>query len=156
HGVLAATSRRLHLQKDHPVAITRQIVESAFPPPTFAYYNTFHPVVSAFQNFDSLGFPRDHVGRSRSDTYYINENTLLRTHTSAHQAETFRANRSDGYLISADVYRRDEVDRSHYPVFHQLEGARTWARDGVPGGDVAAAVAADLEGLPAHGIAVQD
>ncbi|KUI57729.1 Phenylalanine--tRNA ligase, mitochondrial [Cytospora mali] len=155
-NVITATSRKLHLQKDHPVSITRQIIESVFPGPTYKYYNDFHPVVSVEENFDSLGFPADHPGRARSDTYYINESTLLRTHTSAHEAAIFKANVSDGYLISADVYRRDEVDRSHYPVFHQMEGARLWDRARAPGGDLAAAVWADVERLPKHDMKVED
>jgi len=155
-NVLEATSRRLHLQKDHPVSITRQIIEARFPPPTFSYHNSFHPVVSTFENFDSLGFPADHPGRNRSDTYYVNRETLLRTHTSAHELEVFRASETDGYLISADVYRRDAVDRTHFPVFHQMEGARVWDRAKVPGGDVAAAVYADLALLPKHSVAVED
>ncbi|KAI1817072.1 phenylalanyl-tRNA synthetase mitochondrial precursor [Poronia punctata] len=155
-NIIEKIPRRLHLQKDHPVYITRQIIESVFPPPTYKYHNDFNPIVSTLQNFDSLGFPKDHPGRAKSDTYYINDNTLLRTHTSAHQAETFRANLSDGYLISADVYRRDEIDRSHYPIFHQMEGARSWDRTKVPNGDVAAAVWSDLEKLPSHDIKVED
>ncbi|ORY56123.1 phenylalanyl-tRNA synthetase [Pseudomassariella vexata] len=154
--ILANVPRRLHLQKDHPVYITRQIIESVFPAPTYKYHNTFDPVVTAYQNFDSLGFPEDHPGRAKSDTYYINEGTLLRTHTSAHQAETFRANLSPGYLISADVYRRDEVDRSHYPIFHQMEGARSWDRASVPNEDIAVAVWSDVEQLPTHDMKVDD
>lgn len=155
-NILAAASRRLHLQKDHPVSITRQIIEAQFPSPTYAKHNDFHPVVSTAQNFDSLGFPADHPGRSKTDTYYLNKDTLLRTHTSAHQADTFRADATPGYLISADVYRRDAIDRSHYPVFHQMEGARTWDRSKVPNGDVAAAIRADLDALPKHDIVVED
>ncbi|CAJ2511619.1 Uu.00g072440.m01.CDS01 [Anthostomella pinea] len=155
-NIIEKIPRRLHLQKDHPVSITRQIIESVFPAPTYEYHNDFNPVVTTHQNFDSLGFPKDHPGRAKSDTYYINSDTLLRTHTSAHQAETFRANLSDGYLISADVYRRDEVDRSHYPIFHQMEGARSWDRAEVPNGDIAAAVWSDIEKLPKHHIEVQD
>jgi phenylalanyl-tRNA synthetase alpha chain len=155
-NIIEKVPRRLHLQKDHPVYITRQIIQSVFPPPTYKYYNDLNPVVTTQQNFDSLGFPKDHPGRAKSDTYYLNSETLLRTHTSAHQAETFRANQSDGYLISADVYRRDEVDRSHYPIFHQMEGARSWDRTKVPNGDVAAAVWPDLEKLPSHDIKVED
>ncbi|KAM3503066.1 hypothetical protein MY11210_008849 [Beauveria gryllotalpidicola] len=155
-NVLDSATRRLHLQKDHPVCITRQIIQANFPTPTFKYHNDFSPVVTTRQNFDSLGFPADHPGRARSDTYYINDTTLLRTHTSAHQAETFSANESDGYLVSADVYRRDAIDRSHYPAFHQMEGARHWDRDLVPGGDVAAAVLRDLETLPKHNVIVED
>lgn len=157
-NVVAAASRRLHLQEDHPVAITRQIIESRFPAPTFRYVNSLHPIVSTFQNFDSLGFPPDHPGRARSDTYYVNSDTLLRTHTSAHELETFRANASAGFLLSADVYRRDEVDRTHYPVFHQMEGARVWDRrtEADEHGDLTAAILRDLAKLPEHGVAVED
>ncbi|KAI0479223.1 phenylalanyl-tRNA synthetase mitochondrial precursor [Xylariaceae sp. FL0804] len=154
--IIDQVPRRLHLQKDHPIYITRQIIESVFPPPTYKYHNDFNPVVTTHQNFDSLGFPPDHPGRARSDTYYVNRDTLLRTHSSAHQADTFRANQSDGYLVSADVYRRDAIDRSHYTIFHQMEGARSWDRSEVPDGDVAAAVTADLAKLPGHETEVQD
>jgi phenylalanyl-tRNA synthetase alpha chain len=155
-NVLAAAPRRLHLQQDHPICITRQIIESQFPAPTYLHHNDLHPVVTTAQNFDSLGFPPDHPGRSRTDTYYINKTTLLRTHTSAHQADLFRANRSKGFLLSADVYRRDAVDRSHYPVFHQMEGARMWDRTTVPAGDIAREVWRDLETLPKHSIVIED
>ncbi|KKA29422.1 hypothetical protein TD95_005253 [Thielaviopsis punctulata] len=155
--VAAAASRCLHLQKDHPVAITRQIIEAHFPAPTYRAHNTFHPVVSTAQNFDSLGFPETHPGRSRTDTYYINSTTLLRTHTSAHQAELFAQAASPGFLISADVYRRDAVDRSHYPVFHQMEGARMWDRKSLaPGETLAARIWKDVAALPEHGIKVED
>lgn len=146
----------MHVQKDHPISITRSIIESKFPSPTYRYHNHLYPVVSTAQNFDSLCFPADHPGRSKTDTYYIDSSTVLRTHTSAHQADTFRANLSDGFLISADVYRRDAIDRSHYPVFHQMEGARVWDRAKVPGGDIAAAVRADLARLPTHNMTVED
>ncbi|KFA78412.1 hypothetical protein S40288_06401 [Stachybotrys chartarum IBT 40288] len=154
--VLEATSRQLHLQQDHPISITRQIIESSFPAPTYTHHANLHPVVSTHQNFDSLGFPPNHPGRALSDTYYINENTLLRTHTSAHQADKFRTNLSEGYLVTADVYRRDAIDRSHFPAFHQMEGARSWDRTKVPGGDVAAAVRKDIDSLPKHDITVED
>lgn len=110
--------------------------------------------MSVHQNFDSLGFPSDHPGRSRTDTYYINRDTVLRTHTSAHQADLFRLDPSPGFLISADVYRRDAIDRSHYPVFHQMEGARTFDRRDAP--DVARAVNADLASLPVHNLVIED
>ena len=148
--------RKLHLQPNHPIAITRQIIESRFPGPAYKHYNNLFPVVSTAQNFDSLGFPEHHPGRSRTDTYYVNKKTVLRTHTSAHQADTFRANASAGYLISADVYRRDAIDRSHYPVFHQMEGARTWDRKEVPGGDIVKAVMEDFKTLPTHDIHIED
>ena len=132
------------------------MIESNFPSPTYTYYNNLDPIVSVFENFDSLGFPADHSGRNRTDTYYLNQDTVLRTHTSAHEAEIFRDCQSDGYTISADVYRRDAIDRSHYPVFHQMEGARMWDRRKVPNGDIASAVWKDLEKLPRHDLEVED
>jgi phenylalanyl-tRNA synthetase alpha chain len=138
------------------VSITRQIIEHNFPAQIYKPYNAFHPVVSTHENFDSLGFAPDHPGRARSDTYYINQQTLLRTHTSAHEAYLFQNRETDGYLIAADVYRRDEVDRTHYPVFHQMEGARVWDRKTAPNGDVAAAIYKDLESLGTHDIKVEN
>lgn len=154
-SILDAIPRRLHLQPDHPISITRQLIESRFP--GYQFHNDLFPIVSVHQNFDSLEFPAEHPGRNRSDTYYINKNTVLRTHTSAHQADTFRANTSPGYLISADVYRRDAVDRSHYPVFHQMEGAMTWDRNELDGhASLADRIWADIEKLPKHDIKVED
>ena len=112
--------------------------------------------MTVYENFDSLGFPQDHPGRSRTDTYYLNKDTLLRTHTSAHEAEIFRNNQSGGYTISADVYRRDAIDRTHYPVFHQMEGARMWNRKKVPEGEIAGAVWQDVRSLKKHNLVVSD
>lgn len=151
--LLPLTIRKLHLQPDHPLSITRKIIESRFPPPTYKYHNTYHPAVSLHQNFDSLRVPPDHPSRAKTDTYYINADTVLRTHTSAHQADTFRRNESAGFLISADVYRRDAVDATHFPVFHQMEGARVWDRREC---NVAKAARDDLAALPKHNMLVED
>lgn len=51
---------------------------------------------------------------------------VLRTHTSAHQTQ-FMSQGYDAFLCSGDVYRRDEIDSSHYPVFHQMEGVRLFS-----------------------------
>lgn len=132
------------------------MIESNFPSTTYTHYNNLDPIVSVWENFDSLGFPKDHPGRSRTDTYYLNESTVLRTHTSAHEAQIFAENKLGGYTISADVYRRDAIDRTHYPVFHQMEGARMWDRRNVEGGDIAKAVWKDLEELAKHDLVVED
>lgn len=81
------------------------------------------PVVTPARNFDDLSFPADHPGRALTDSYYINKEYMLRTHTSAHEVETFKKGHRE-WLLTADVYRRDEIDASHYPAFHQVEGAR--------------------------------
>ena len=49
--------------------------------------------------------------------------TLLRTHTSAHQSTLMREGR-EAFLCTGDVYRRDEIDATHFPAFHQMEGVK--------------------------------
>ncbi|KAF9907990.1 hypothetical protein EC991_010338 [Linnemannia zychae] len=118
--ILEKTTRQLHLVPNHPIAIIKEKIESVFP--GFKHYDTFSPVVTTKENFDDLCFSADHPGRAVTDTYYLNEKIMLRTHTSAHQLEVLKE--SDKLLVTADVYRRDEIDASHYPVFHQMEGAQ--------------------------------
>lgn len=166
--ILTHIDRRLYLNENHPLAITRKLIESQFPSPTFGNYSEKNPIVSTADNFDVLGFPADHPGRSRTDTYYLNNKTVLRTHTSAHQQDYFQQiNRNEtarpeevGYTVVADVYRRDAIDRSHYPVFHQMEGAMLWKRpDDKPlehSGQTAAAIMKDLKSIPAHDVPVED
>lgn len=154
-SILASVPRRLHQQKNHPITITRQLIESRFP--GFRTYNSLFPVVTVEENFDSLGFPPDHPGRNRTDTYYINKDAVLRTHTSAHQAEVFRANASDGFLISQDVYRKDAIDRTHFPIFHQMEAAYTWDRAAARSDkDLAEKIWEDLHSIPKHDLTVID
>lgn len=79
------------------------------------------------QNFDSLLFQQNHVARRPTDTYYFDKNSLLRTHTTAHQVELLRQGER-AFLIAGDVYRRDEIDATHYNVFHQMDGVRVFSR----------------------------
>jgi phenylalanyl-tRNA synthetase alpha chain len=125
-SIISKLPLRLHNQPAHPLGILRSKIESHFH--DFSHLSSLNPVVTPAQNFDSLGFPADHPGRSVIDSYYVNEDYMLRTHTSAHEVETFAAGHSK-WLLTADVYRRDEIDSSHYPVFHQMEGARVFKTD---------------------------
>ena len=61
---------------------------------------------------------------------------VLRTHTSAHQS-TFIAGGKNAFICTGDVYRRDEIDASHYPVFHQMEGVRIFQPNELPAGKIA-------------------
>ncbi|KAK5131141.1 hypothetical protein LTR08_001289 [Meristemomyces frigidus] len=154
-AILAQYGRKLHVQPNHPLSITRALIESRFP--GFRNHNDLPGVVTVSQNFDSLGFTPDHPGRNRTDTYYINKDTLLRTHTSAHEVDVFRQNASNGYTISADVYRRDAVDRSHYPAFHQMEGALTWdVNHFKTRQDLVKQITEDFDKLPKHDLVVED
>jgi len=88
--ILALVGRKLYDTPNHPIAITRRLIESVFPPPVYKNRTATNPVVSTKDNFDILGFPDDHPGRSRTDTYYVDSKTVLRTHTSAHQHSAFQ------------------------------------------------------------------
>lgn len=125
-SIISKLPLRLHAQEAHPLNILRTLIESHYP--DFTHLSSFTPLVTPFKNFDELSFPADHPGRSLTDSYYINRELMLRTHTSAHEVEVFRKGETK-WLLTADVYRRDEIDRTHYPVFHQMEGARLFDTD---------------------------
>lgn len=74
-------------------------------------------------NFEALNVPKDHPARDMQDTFYISENILLRTQTSAAQIRTMENRKPPIRIICPGrVYRADEVDATHSPVFHQIEG----------------------------------
>ncbi len=74
-------------------------------------------------NFESLNVPADHPARDMQDTFYLAENLLLRTQTSAAQIRTMETRKPPIRIICPGrVYRADEVDATHSPVFHQIEG----------------------------------
>lgn len=88
-------------------------------------------VVPASASFDLFNFPEDHVARSKSDTYYVDDENILRTHTTVmwwyyFQKEEIRAKIADnlplGVLSYGKVYRKDEIDRNHMNIFHQMDG----------------------------------
>ncbi|PIR88729.1 MAG: hypothetical protein COU09_00660 [Candidatus Harrisonbacteria bacterium CG10_big_fil_rev_8_21_14_0_10_44_23] len=88
-------------------------------------------IVPADQSFDLFDFPADHPARSKSDTYYVDEENILRTHTtvswyyyltSDYAKKKIEANEDLGVLTYGKVYRKDEIDRNHMNVFHQIDG----------------------------------
>ncbi|MBQ6594910.1 MAG: phenylalanine--tRNA ligase subunit alpha [Clostridia bacterium] len=74
-------------------------------------------------NFELLNIPRNHPARDAQDTFYIDENIVLRTHTSPVQARIMTTRKPPIRIICPGrVYRADEADATHSPVFHQMEG----------------------------------
>ncbi len=74
-------------------------------------------------NFESLNVPADHPARDMQDTFYLGEGLLLRTQTSAAQIRTMENRKPPIRIICPGrVFRADEVDATHSPVFHQIEG----------------------------------
>ncbi len=74
-------------------------------------------------NFELLNIPKNHPARDAQDTFYIDDNIVLRTHTSPMQARTMLSRKPPIRIICPGrVYRADELDATHSPVFHQMEG----------------------------------
>ena len=72
--------------------------------------------------FEALNVPKDHPAREMQDTFYIDKETVLRTHTSAMQIRTMENQQPPIKMISTgNAYRIDEVDATHSPIFGQLE-----------------------------------
>ena len=72
-------------------------------------------------NFELLNLPKNHPARDAQDTVYIEDNIVLRTHTSPVQARTMLSRKPPIRIVCPGrVYRADEVDATHSPVFHQL------------------------------------
>ena len=134
-SLLKKVNRKLHLNSHNPLGMIKQRIESHMHANyrsrhggcIFAAVDNLPPIVTTEQNFDSLLVPKDHVSRLKNDNYYINEQYMLRAHTSAHQRDMIKSG-WDAFLVTGDVYRRDEIDRSHYPVFHQMEGVRLFGQ----------------------------
>ena len=76
-----------------------------------------------YYNFEALNIPKDHPARDTQDTFYINENVVLRSQTSPVQIRTMEKQKPPIRMIAPGrVYRSDAVDATHSPVFHQVEG----------------------------------
>ena len=74
-------------------------------------------------NFELMNIPKNHPARDAQDTFYIEDNVVLRTHTSPVQARTMLTRKPPIRIVCPGrVYRADEVDATHSPVFHQMEG----------------------------------
>ena len=114
--------RNLHLKKNHPINTISNIITGHLGS-EFKLFDNESPYVNIRDNFDLLLINESHVSRGPSDTYYEDEETVLRTHTSAHQNK-FISGGEKSFVVVGDCYRRDEIDYCHYPVFHQLEGVK--------------------------------
>ncbi|HZJ82185.1 MAG TPA: phenylalanine--tRNA ligase subunit alpha [Clostridia bacterium] len=76
-----------------------------------------------YYNFEALNIPKNHPARDTQDTFYINENIVLRTHTSPTQIRVMENQDPPiKILVPGRVYRSDAVDATHSPIFHQIEG----------------------------------
>lgn len=114
-------SIKLHLKQNHPICLIKELIYNYFK--DYKKFDDLSEVVTIKSNFDDLLVPKDHPSRRTTDTYYVDVNHVLRSATSAHQNELMQR----GYrrfVATGDVYRKDTIDKYHYPIFHQMEGVK--------------------------------
>jgi phenylalanyl-tRNA synthetase alpha chain len=109
----------------HPLTTLEEFLEDVFVP--MGYEVAEGPEIETeWFNFDALNMPPDHPARSLMDTFFIgseDSGLVLRTHTSPVQARTMLSRTPPIYVVCpGTVFRTDEPDATHSPVFHQLEG----------------------------------
>ena len=109
------------------------LVDTMLSLPRFKDFHVveFPKVVTVEENFDLLNTPKGHPSRSQSDTYYLDDENILRTQTTTMWPYCLRDERilkilkeegKIGIMGPGIVYRKDEIDRSHYPAFNQIDG----------------------------------
>ena len=112
----------------HPISAVTEAVEDIFV--AMGWEVAYGPEMEAeWFNFDALNFAPDHPARAMQDTFYVADSAgepsglVLRTHTSPVQVRTMLATAPPLFVICPGrVYRTDELDATHTPVFHQVEG----------------------------------
>jgi phenylalanyl-tRNA synthetase alpha chain len=106
----------------HPVTHVRREVEDAFLGLGYEVYDD-REVETVEDNFDALAFPWWHPARAPSDSYFLDDDTVLRTETSPSQIHIMRERKPPIYMVSLGrCYRRESIDATHYTTFHQFEG----------------------------------
>jgi phenylalanyl-tRNA synthetase alpha chain len=106
----------------HPTTHIRRIVEDAFLGLGYEIRDD-REVETVEYNFEKLAFAPTHPTRSPRQTLFLDDSTLLRTETSPSQIHHLQERDPPVYMVSIGrVYRRDSIDATHYPIFHQFEG----------------------------------
>lgn len=114
--------KKIRLGHKHPMSIILDEVKDIFIGMGFNVVEG-PEIESDYYNFEALNLSKNHPARDTQDTFYIDENTLLRTQTSSVQIRTMEKQKPPIRIISPGrVYRSDEVDATHSPIFNQIEG----------------------------------
>ena len=113
--------RRKKVGSKHPITLATEEVSAIFASLGFGVEEG-PEIEKDFYNFEALNIPKDHPARDMQDTFYIDEDVVLRTHTSPVQIRTMLKYEPPVRVIApGTVYRRDS-DLTHSPMFHQIEG----------------------------------
>lgn len=114
--------KRQYLGKRHPLEQTLDKMKEIFINMGFTVEEG--PEIELdYYNFEALNIPKNHPARGEQDTFYINDNVVLRTQTSPIQIRTMESQKLPIKMIApGKVYRSDSVDATHSPIFYQMEG----------------------------------
>ncbi len=124
-------------KENSPVKI---LVEQIIKLPRFVDFDLvdFPKIVTVEENFDLLNAPTDHPSRKETDSYFLDERYLLRTETTVMWSyylkdkevlERLEKEGKVGALSTGIVFRKDEIDRNHFPAFHQIDGLYVCKKD---------------------------
>lgn len=119
---ISLNTNEIRMGHRHPLISTLEELEDLFISMGFKVV-AGPEIESVANNFDALNSPENHPSRDLSDTFYINDEIVLRTHTSPVQIRAMMEYGAPLKIVSSGrVFRYDEVDDTHSPMFHQLEG----------------------------------
>ena len=106
----------------HPITLVLKEIEEIFF--SLGFKLEEGPEVELdYYNFEALNIPKDHPARDDQDSFYINREILLRTHTSPVEIRVMEKQQPPVRMIAiGKCYRRDAIDSTHSPMFHQIEG----------------------------------
>lgn len=114
--------KEISVGKQHPLNMVLEEFEDAFVSMGFSVVSGPEVEFDRY-NFEKLNIPKYHPARDTQDTFYFNPEVLLRTQTSSVQVRTMEKQQPPIRIVSPGrVYRIDEIDATHSPMFHQIEG----------------------------------
>lgn len=119
---ISMPGKKQTIGKRNPLDLTLEQIKEIFLSMGFSIEEG-PEVEKDYYNFEALNIPKDHPARGEQDTFYINENIVLRTQTSPIQVRTMEQQKPPIKMIApGKVYRSDAVDATHSPIFYQVEG----------------------------------
>ncbi len=113
--------RRSFQGSKHPITLVMEEISAIFASLGFGIAEG-PEIEKDFYNFEALNMPKDHPARDMQDTFYINEDVVLRTHTSPVQIRTMLNHEPPVRVIAPGTVFRCDSDITHSPMFHQVEG----------------------------------
>jgi len=114
--------RKIENGSFHPISIVLKEIEEIFTSMGFEVVSG-PEIESDYNNFEALNIPKEHPVRDMQASFFIEEDIILRTHTSPVQIRIMKSKKPPVRIVApGKVYRVDPFDPSHSPVFHQLEG----------------------------------